>query len=104
MKFMIKHEAKGRMRIHAVQNRMSYAQADTLLYFLHSQKEVTFAKVYDRTCDAVISYVGDRQTIIELLRGFHYEDVEVPEGLIENSGRELNNTYQEKLIGKIVFH
>ena len=92
------------MRIHAVQNRMSYAQADTLLYFLHSQKEVTFAKVYDRTCDAVISYVGDRQTIIELLRGFHYEDVEVPEGLIENSGRELNNTYQEKLIGKIVFH
>ena len=104
MKFMIKHEAKGRMRIHAVQNRMSYAQADTLLYFLHSQKEVTFAKVYDRTCDAVISYVGDRQTIIELLRGFHYEDVEVPEGLIENSGRELNNTYQEKLIGRIVLH
>lgn len=104
MKFMIKHEAKGRMRIHAVQNRMSYAQADTLLYFLHSQKEVTFAKVYDRTCDAVISYVGDRQTIIELLRGFHYEDVEVPEGLIKNSGRELNNIYQEKLIGKIVFH
>lgn len=104
MKFIIKHEAKGRMRIHAVQNRMSYAQADTFLYFLHSQKEVTFAKVYDRTCDAVISYVGDRQTIIELLRGFHYEDVEVPEGLIENSGRELNNTYQEKLIGKIVFH
>ena len=104
MKFMIKHEAKGRMRIHAVQNRMSYAQADTLLYFLHSRKEVTFAKVYDRTCDAVISYVGDRQTIIELLRGFHYEDVEVPEGLIENSGRELNNTYQEKLIGRIVLH
>ena len=104
MKFIIKHETKGRMRIHAVQNRMSYAQADTLLYFLHSRKEVAFAKVYDRTCDAVISYVGDRQTIIELLRGFHYEDVEVPEGLIENSGRELNNTYQEKLIGKIVFH
>ena len=104
MKFIIKHETKGRMRIHAVQNRMSYAQADTLLYFLHSRKEVTFAKVYDRTCDAVISYVGDRQTIIETLRGFHYEDVEVPEGLIENSGRELNNTYQEKLIGKIVFH
>ena len=104
MKFIIKHETKGRMRIHAVQNRMSYAQADTLLYFLHSRKEVTFAKVYDRTCDAVISYVGDRQTIIELLRGFHYEDVEVPEGLIENSGRELNNTYQEKLIGRIVLH
>lgn len=104
MKFIIKHETKGRMRIHAVQNRMSYAQADTLLYFLHSQKEVTFAKVYDRTCDAVISYVGDRQTVIDQLRSFHYETVEVPTGLIENSGRELNNTYQEKLISKIVFH
>ena len=54
---MIKHEAKGRMRIHAVQNRMSYAQADTLLYFLHSQKEVTFAKVYDRTCDASTIFI-----------------------------------------------
>ena len=79
MKFIIKHETKGRMRIHAVQNRMSYAQADTLLYFLHSQKEVTFAKVYDRTCDAVISYVGDRQTIIELLRYFHILVVETTE-------------------------
>ena len=104
MKFIIKHESKGRIRIHAVQYRMSYEQADTLLYYLHSQKEVTFAKVYDRTCDATISYAGDRERIIELLRHFHYESAEVPTGLIENSGRELNNTYQEKLIGKIVFH
>ena len=93
MKFIIKHETKGRMRIHAVQNRMSYAQADTLLYFLHSQKEVTFAKVYDRTCDAVISYVGDRQTIIELLRGFHYED--------GRSDREFGKGVKQYLPGKI---
>ena len=104
MKFIIKHESKGRIRIHAVQYRMSYAQADTLLYYLHSQKEITFAKVYDRTCDATISYAGDRERIIELLRNFHYENAEVPTGLIETSGRELNNSYQEKLIGKIVFH
>ena len=104
MKFMIKHESKGRIRIHAVQYRMTYAQADTLLYYLHSQKEITFAKVYDRTCDATISYAGDRERIIELLRNFHYENAKVPTGLIETSGRELNNSYQEKLIGKIVFH
>ena len=36
MKFMIKHEAKGRMRIHAVQNRMSYAQADNYDCFILS--------------------------------------------------------------------
>ena len=104
MKFIIKHETNGRMRIHVVQSRMSYSQADTLLYFLHSQKEITFAKVYDRTCDATISYVGEREKIIDLLRHFHYEEVEVPTGLIENSGRELNNVYQEKLIQKVIFH
>ncbi len=104
MKFVIRHESKGRIRIHAVQYRMTYAQADTLLYYLHSQKEITFAKVYDRTCDATISYAGGRERIIELLRNFHYENAEVPTGLIETSGRELNNSYQEKLIGKIVFH
>ena len=99
MKFMIKHEAKGRMRIHAVQNRMSYAQADTLLYFLHSQKEVTFAKDCARPGAAVKTYEGESQPNSAFDRGYPYEDLEVPEGLIENSGRELNNTYQEKLIG-----
>ena len=102
MKLVIKHEIKGRMRIHVSQYRMSYEQADTLLYFLHSNKYVTFAKVYERTGDAVISYVGDRAEIIRTLQQFSYEKVDVPAGVIENSGRELNAKYQEKLIEKIV--
>lgn len=102
MKFVIKHEIKGRMRIHVSQYRMSYEQADTLLYFLHSNKYVTFAKVYERTGDAVISYVGDRAEMIRALQQFSYEKVDVPAGVIENSGRELNAKYQEKLIEKIV--
>lgn len=102
MKFVIKHEIKGRMRIHVSQYRMSYEQADTLLYFLHSNKYVTFAKVYERTGDAVISYVGDRTEMIRTLQQFSYEKVDVPAGVVENSGRELNAKYQEKLIGKIV--
>ena len=102
MKFVIKHEITGRMRIHVSQYRMSYEQADTLLYFLHSNKYVTFAKVYERTGDAVISYVGDRAEMIRTLQQFSYEKVDVPAGVVENSGRELNAKYQEKLIGKIV--
>ncbi|MTR84507.1 heavy metal translocating P-type ATPase [Roseburia intestinalis] len=102
MKFVIKHEIKGRMRIHVSQYRMSYEQADTLLYFLHSNKYVTFAKVYERTGDAVISYVGGRTEMIRTLQQFSYEKVDVPAGVVENSGRELNAKYQEKLIGKIV--
>jgi len=102
MKFVIKHEIKGRMRIHVSQYRMSCGQADTLLYFLHSNKYVTFAKVYERTGDAVISYIGDRAEMIRTLQQFSYEKVDVPAGVIENSGRELNAKYQEKLIEKVV--
>ena len=41
MKFIIKHEIRGRMRVHLLQNRMTFEQADTLLYYLSSQKLVT---------------------------------------------------------------
>ena len=104
MKFTIKHESRGRMRVHMEQYRMTYEQADTLLYVIHNHRNVTFVKVYDRTADAVIEYVGDREQIIELLRYFHYESANVPQTVIKTSGRELNNSYQEKLIGSVVWH
>lgn len=104
MKFTIKHESRGRMRVHMEQYRMTYEQADTLLYVIHNHRNVTFVKVYDRTADAVIEYVGDRKQIIELLRHFHYESANVPQTVIKTSGRELNNSYQEKLIGSVVWH
>lgn len=104
MKFTIKHESRGRMRVHMEQYRTTYEQADTLLYVIHNHRNVTFVKVYDRTADAVIEYVGDREQIIELLRHFHYESANVPQTVIKTSGRELNNSYQEKLIGSVVWH
>lgn len=104
MKFTIKHESRGRMRVHMEQYRMTYEQADTLLYVIHNHRNVTFVKVYDRTADAVIEYVGDREQIIELLRHFHYESANVPQTVIKTLGRELNNSYQEKLIGSVVWH
>lgn len=104
MKFTIKHESRGRMRVHMEQYRMTYEQADTLLYVIHNHRNVTFVKVYDRTADAVIEYVGDREQIIELIRHFHYESANVPQTVIKTSGRELNNSYQEKLLGSVVWH
>lgn len=103
MRFIIKHEMKGRMRIHLLQNRMTYEQADILLYFLTNMKTVSSAKVYERTQDAVIRYTGDREAIIEEIKRFSYEKTEVPAGLLENSGRALNAAYQEKLISKVLF-
>ena len=104
MKFTIKHESRGRMRVHMEQYRMTDEQADTLLYVIHNHRNVTFVKVYDRTADAVIEYVGVREQIIELLRHFDYESANVPQTVIKTSGRELNNSYQEKLIGSVVWH
>ena len=104
MKFYIKHESRGRIRIHLAQKRMSSVQAETLLYYLQNQKQVSFAKVYDRTGDAVICYQGERSEVIRMIQLFHYEEVELPTGLLESSGRALNNEYQEKLISKVIYH
>lgn len=104
MKFYIKHESRGRIRIHLAQKRMSSVQAETLLYYLQNQNQVSFAKVYDRTGDAMICYEGERAAVIRMIQLFHYEEVELPTGLLESSGRALNNEYQEKLISKVIYH
>ena len=102
MKFIIKHEIRGRMRVHLLQNRMTFEQADTLLYYLSSQKLVTGVKVREKTQDATINFVGDREEVIRALKAFHYETAKVPEIYLKNSGRELQNEYWEKLVNKVV--
>ena len=104
MKFFIKHETRGRIRIHLDQKRMSYEQADTLAYYLENLNGVVTAKVYERTCDAVVCYQGSRDEIIRGIRAFHYQDVEVPSQVLQSSGRALNSEYQEKLISKVICH
>lgn len=104
MKFIIKHEIKGRLRIHVFQERMTDTEADTLCWFLEKQENVTDAKVYERTADAVICYRGDREELLNMLRGFSYEKVDVPENVLASSGRKLNSAYREKLIAKLVLH
>lgn len=104
MKFVIRHESDKRMRVHFAVSRMTYKEADILLYFLNNTKNITFAKVYERTADAVIGYKGKRTDIINALRRFHYEDIEVPAAITDNSSRQVNAEYQEKLVTKIALH
>ncbi len=104
MKFSIKHEIKGRIRIHIMQKTMSYTEADTLQYYLTSIPFVTDAKVNDRTCDAIIVYTGSREELISKLVSFTYSTLEVPETYIQNSGRALNDEYFDKLVTKVVLH
>ena len=104
MKFMIKHEIPGRIRIHVVQKQMSYQEADALLYYLNTLEYITQAKVYRRTADACVCFTGKREPVIQALREFRYTSVKVPDEVFANSGRKINDAYQEKLIGKVLFH
>lgn len=104
MRFCIKHEMKGRLRIHIIQNRMTYAEADTLSWYLEEHENVTEVKVYERTADAVICYKGEREEILTVLKQFSYEKAEVPETVLSSSGRQLNEEYKERLITKTVLH
>lgn len=101
MKFIIKHEIRGRLRIHVCQPNMTFRQADLFYYYLTEQPGVTFAKVYERTADAVICYEGDRESILCGLKKFTYQNNRLEEVVPKNSGRELNREYREKLVVKI---
>ena len=102
MKFIIKHEIKGRIRVHAVKKRLLPEEADILDYYLNSQENITSVKVWSKTGDAVICYEGDRSHVIDKLRAFRFENVEVPEHVLNNSGRQLSEEYWEKLVCKVV--
>lgn len=104
MKFQIKHEIKGRLRIHVIQKRMTFAQADTLQYYLMGYDFIQNVKIQERTCDATICFQGDREDVIHALRRFSYERIEVPEDFIKNSGREMNRFYWDKLMDQVILH
>ena len=102
MKFVIKHEIRGRIRFHVAQKNMSYREADMLQYYLDSMKHVSSAKVNHSTCDAIVCYEGSREAMITALRRFHYETADVPESYLANSGRQVNEEYKEKLVDKVL--
>lgn len=94
------HESPGRIRVHAMQKRMTMAQADILEYYLKAQEGVIEAKVYDRTGDAVIFYEGKREGMILALSRFSYKG---NEGLVPSqTGRALNREYEDKLALTVV--
>ena len=100
MKWNILHESPGRIRVHAMQKRMTMAQADILEYYLKAQEGVIEAKVYDRTGDAVIFYEGKRDGMILALSRFSYKG---NEGLVPSqTGRALNREYEDKLVLTVV--
>jgi cation transport ATPase len=102
MKYRIVHEIKGRLRVHVMQKKMTYEQADMLQYYLSNQQMVEAVKVREKTQDITVSYTGDRDTMLKILSKFSYENTQVPAEYMANSGRKLNDEYWQKLVGKVV--
>lgn len=103
MKWNILHESRGRIRLHLNKPRLSMAEADQLQAYLAGLPGVRAAAVYERTCDAVITYTGARADVLHGAAAFRF-DVQALTEVSANSPRAVNHEYQEKLVNLTLFH
>lgn len=103
MKWNILHERRGRIRLHLNKPRLSMAEADQLQAYLAGLPGVRAAVVYERTCDAVITYTGARAEVLHGAAAFRF-DVQALTEVSANSPRAVNHEYQEKLVNLTLFH
>ena len=101
MKFVIKHEIRGRMRVRLCLGQLSVPQADLFYYYLCACPQVREVKVYERTAGAAVVYEGERAELLEYISRFSLKDESLKALVPRNSGRALNQEYQEKLIQKV---
>ncbi|MCR5797274.1 MAG: heavy metal translocating P-type ATPase, partial [Eubacterium sp.] len=104
MRFTIKHEIRNRLRIHLPMERMTFREADTFEYYLKSFSEIREVKVYERTADAVIVFGCDRERVLDIVKGFSFETISVPERVFGASGREMSAKYYDKLVTTVILH
>ena len=97
MKCIILHESRGRMRVYLACARMTLHEADVLEYSLRSVQGVADVKVFDRTCDAVITYTGSRDALRRALAAFSFAAAEKRDLVPAHTPRELNREFEDKL-------
>ncbi|MBQ9887449.1 MAG: heavy metal translocating P-type ATPase [Lachnospiraceae bacterium] len=101
MKFVIKHEIKGRIRLNVLQRRMTYQEADILQYYFESLDYIDNVKINTRIQSVTIFYTGKRDKLLNELKAFSYNQEDIPENALQNTGRELNDIYWEKLVTRV---
>ncbi len=100
MKFTIIHEIPGRMRIRLLTKSFTIREADLFSFYLSSLPMVKKAKVYERNAYAAVEYTGEKKDLIEAIVKFSPEDETLKAMVPKDSGRALNQEYQEKLMKK----
>ena len=102
MRATIVHESRGRMRLRLRQKNMTPRQADLLETWLKGQPWTKEAVVHERTGCVIVTYAGDRETVLSAIGGFTWAGAEEAVTLPSHSTRELNREFQEKLVGKVL--
>ena len=102
MKCTVLHNSDNRIRVHLEVYRMSLAQADVLEYYLRNVSGVTDVKVFDRTCDAIIRYSGEKSAVTKALSVFSFDDENAIALVPEHTGRELNRHYADRLANRVI--
>ena len=102
MRATIVHESRGRMRLRLRQKTMTFRQADLLETWLKAQPWTKEAVVHERTCCVIVTYAGERETVLSAIGSFTWAGAEESVTLPSHSIRELNREFQEKLVGKVL--
>ena len=102
MRATIEHESRGRMRLRLRQKNMTLRQADLLEAWLKGQPWAKDAVVHERTCCAILTYAGDRATVLSAIGSFTWAEAEETVTLPGHSTRALNREFQEKLVRKVL--
>ena len=102
MKATIVHESRGRMRLRLRQKNMTLRQADLLEAWLKGQPWVKDAVVHERTGCIILTYAGERDTVLSAIGSFTWAGAEGTFSLPGHSTRALNREFQEKLVGKVL--
>ena len=102
MRATIVHESRGRMRLRLRQKTMTLRQADLLETWLKGQPWTKEAVVHERTGCVIVTYTGERETVLAAVGGFTWAGAEETVPLPSHSTRALNREFQEKLAGKVL--
>ena len=102
MNATILHESRGRIRFRLRQKQMTLAQADLLEAWIQGKSWCRQVTVHERTCAVILYYDGDRQTVLEAIRHFSWQEAERTTALPAHSTRALNREFEEKLVTKVV--
>lgn len=104
IKFQIKHEIKGRLRVHLTE-KLSENDMYTLYCYLSGNPLVKSCKVYTATYDVVINFEGNRRKILNLLFYLDLHTLNIPEEIVQSVAvtQNINTEYKNKMIKKIIY-